>query len=64
MDVSNPPLNVFLSRPTWLPPDCVRGHEGFLEVMSALGLTPRTVGTTDFGTRSPLDQVIAVGAHG
>ena len=42
-------LNVFLSRPTWLPPAFVKGHEGFLEVLSNLGLTPRTVGTTDFG---------------
>ncbi len=43
-----------------MPPEFVRGHDGFLEVMTTLGLTPRTVGTTDFGSKSPLDQVIAL----
>lgn len=49
--------NVFLSRPTWLPPEFNRGHEGFMGLLATLGLSPRTVGTTDFGTRSPMDQV-------
>lgn len=53
-------ISVFLSRPTWLASDFARGHEGFLEVMRTLDLVPRTVGTTDFGIRSPLDQVIAL----
>ena len=53
-------INVFLSRPTWLPPEFARGHDGFMDLLGTLGLIPRTVGTTDFGTLSPMDQVISL----
>lgn len=53
-------INVFLSRPTWVPPELARGHDGFIELLGTLGLIPRTVGTTDFGTLSPMDQVISL----
>jgi hypothetical protein len=53
-------LSVFLSCPTWIPEKCLRGHDGFIQLLGTLGLNPRTVGTTDFGTRSPMDQVITL----
>lgn len=50
--------DVFVSRPTWVAPSFVPGLEGFLGFLSSIGLQPRTLGTTDFASRAPLDEVI------
>jgi len=50
--------NVFVSRPTWLAPEFKAGHDGFIELLGTLGLRPRTLGTTDYPSRAPLDEVI------
>lgn len=51
-------MNVFLSRPSWVPPEFDKGLSGFLRVLEGYRLRPRTIGTTDFPSRSPLDEVI------
>jgi hypothetical protein len=50
--------NVFLSRPTWIPPQFSRGVDGFIGLLRGLELNPRTLGTTDYPSRAPLDEVI------
>lgn len=50
--------NVFLSRPTWLPTEFVKAHDAFANLLGTLGLRPRTLGTTDYPSRAPLDEVI------
>jgi hypothetical protein len=51
-------LDVFVSRPTWVAEEFRRGLDVFLDVLRKMDLNPRTIGTTDFPTRSPLDEVI------
>jgi hypothetical protein len=53
-------MDVFVSRPAWVAPEYKRGLDGFLRVLAAMGLTPRTLGTTDYPSRAPLDEVIAL----
>ncbi|KKK64294.1 hypothetical protein LCGC14_2985660, partial [marine sediment metagenome] len=50
--------NVFLSRPTWISSEFEKGLQGFLQVLDSHNLRPRTIGTTDFPNKSPLDEVI------
>lgn len=51
-------LDVFVSRPTWVAPEFLPGLEGFYGYMRALELNPRTLGVSDYPSRSPLDEVI------
>lgn len=51
-------IDVFLSRPTWVPREFEEGLEGFLNLMKNLELNPRSLGTTDYPNKSPLDEVI------
>lgn len=53
-------ISVFVSRPTWIPPEFEEGLNGFLGLLETLELNPRTLGTTDYPTKSPLDDVIAL----
>lgn len=55
--------SIFLSRPTWISDDCRSGLDGFLRVLESAELRPRTVGTTDFPTAAPLDEVIKLMAE-
>lgn len=50
--------NIFLSRPNWIYPQCNEGLENFLNLLKSNELNPRTIGTTDFPTKSPMDEVI------
>jgi hypothetical protein len=50
--------NIFLSRPTWVPPEYQEGLNNFLEFLAAQGLNPRTIGTTDKPLKSPMEEVI------
>src|SRR5687767_6169556 len=53
-------MNVFVSRPTVVAPEYRDGMEGFLRVLTTMDLNPRTIGTTDYPSRSPLDEVIGL----
>ena len=50
--------NVFVSRPTWVDTKFQKGLDGFLRVLTGLELQPRTIGTTDYPSKAPLDEVI------
>ncbi|MCX5693875.1 MAG: hypothetical protein NT014_01880 [Candidatus Omnitrophica bacterium] len=50
--------NVFLSRPNWVDPTFRKGLEGFILLLRTLELDPRTIGSTDYPNKSPLDEVI------
>ncbi len=52
--------DIFLSRPSWLPPDFARGMAGFERLLASVDLSPRTIGTTDYPTKAPLDHIITV----
>jgi hypothetical protein len=52
--------NIFLSRPTWVSPEFTRGLEGFYRLLESHKLKARTIGTTDYPAKSPLDEVIAL----
>jgi hypothetical protein len=58
--VSGNNSNVFLSRPTWIPPEFAKGLDAFVSLLATLELSPRTLGTTDYPSRAPLDEVIAL----
>ena len=51
-------LDVFVSRPTWVAPAFKAGLDIFLSLLQSADLRPRTVGATDYPTKSPLDEVI------
>lgn len=51
-------VDVFGSRPTWVYESFRPGLEGFLDMLHGFGLTARTLGTTDYPHRAPLDEVI------
>lgn len=50
--------NIFVSRPNWIPKEFNNGLESFYNLLKAHNLQPRTIGQTDFPTKSPLDEVI------
>jgi hypothetical protein len=52
--------NIFLSRPTWISPEFKSGLASFLQFLESHDLVPRTIGATDFATKTPLDDVIAL----
>lgn len=53
-------INVFLSRPTWIDKQYAPGLKAFINYLKRKGLTPRTLGATDYPTDSPLDEVISL----
>jgi len=54
------PINVFVSRPSWIPPECTKGITALEQLLNTLDLTARRVGGSDQPTRTPLDDVIDV----
>ena len=50
--------NIFLSRPNWVSPEYQDGLDNFLNLLKSHGLSPRTIGTTDYPSKSPMDAVI------
>ena len=50
--------NIFLSRPNWIAPDYEGGLTNFINLLGSHDLTPRTVGKTDYPSKSPMDGVI------
>ena len=53
-------MDVFVSRPTWVAAEFEAGLAAFLRVLRSLDLTPRTLGATDYPSKAPLDEVIAL----
>lgn len=51
-------IDVFLSRPTWVDSRFQRGLDGFVGLLAAAGMKPRTLGITDQAAIGPLDEVI------
>ena len=53
-------IDVFLSRPTWLPDEFTNGLTRFLSFLKTHDLKPHTIGATDYPNQGPLDEVIAL----
>lgn len=53
-------MDIFISRPNWVAEAYSRGLEIFLTRLTDLGFKPRTLGTTDYPTKAPLDGVIEI----
>jgi hypothetical protein len=51
-------VNVFVSRPNWVAPEFKAGLDIFLNLLKSVDLQPRTVGSTDPPTKTPLDEVL------
>ncbi|MCY3992743.1 MAG: hypothetical protein OXF50_16080 [Caldilineaceae bacterium] len=49
---------VFVSQPSWVPPEHCSGLDNFRNLLRLRNLDPRTVGVTDLPSLSPLDEVI------
>lgn len=52
--------NVFLSRPTSIAEKYKPGLDGFIQYLKGKEIAPRTLGTTDYPTNAPMDEVIAL----
>jgi len=50
--------DIFLSRPTWVDQSFSEGLESFIAQLRAHDLNPRTLGSSDYPTECPLDEVI------
>lgn len=50
--------SIFLSRPTFISKEYEQGMDNFLTLLRASDIEPRTIGTTDFNFKSPMDGVI------
>jgi len=53
-------LNIFVSRPTWVSSEFRNGLESFLQFIEGHNLKPRTLGTKDYPTKAPLDEIICL----
>lgn len=53
-------MHVFVSRPTWVPSEFKAGLDTFLKSLAHMGITPRTLGSSDYPSKAPLDEVIGI----
>ncbi len=53
-------IDIFVSRPTWVADEFTEGLNGFLSFLDSHDIKPRTLGSTDYPTESPLDEVIKI----
>lgn len=60
LEVRGNPVQIFLSRPTWIAPEFEPGVSTFLTQLDNMGLTPRTLGVSDYPSKAPLDEVIDI----
>lgn len=51
---------VFVSRPNWVPEPFEKGLDNFYNLLRANELNPRTVGRSDYPSKSPLDEVVGL----
>lgn len=52
--------SIFISRPTWVAQEFESGLDKFLVLLESYDLKPRTLGSSDYPTESPLDEVIEI----
>lgn len=50
--------NIFLSRPNWVSQEYQKELDSFIELLKSHQLNPRTIGSTDYPSTSPMDGVI------
>ena len=53
-------MHIFVSRPSWVSCEFEAGLSTFMLQMDNLGLVPRTLGVSDYPSKSPLDEVIEI----
>jgi len=53
-------MHIFVSRPTWVSSEFEEGLSIFLMNLANMGLTPRTLGSTDYPSKAPLDEVLEI----
>jgi len=53
-------VNIFLSRPTWIPDSMRAGIDNLYDALTKCGLTPQTVGTNLPAIECPMNEVIAL----
>lgn len=53
-------MHIFVSRPTWVSSEYETGLDTFLKSLVHMGLTPRTLGSSDYPSKAPLDEVIEI----
>lgn len=53
-------MHIFVSRPTWVSSDFEAGLDTFLKSLAHMGITPRTLGASDYPSKAPLDEVIEI----
>lgn len=51
-------MPVFVSQPTWVPPEHHLGLDKFKNLLRLRDLDPRAIGVTDQPSQLPLDEVI------
>ena len=49
---------IFVSQPTWVPPEHRSGLDKFKNLLRVRDLDPRSIGVTDLPSQLPLDEVI------
>jgi len=53
-------IDIFISRPTYIPDRFKEGLNNFHNVIDTLELNPRTLGVSEYPTDTPLDEVINI----
>ncbi|MDH5525185.1 MAG: hypothetical protein OEY01_14510 [Desulfobulbaceae bacterium] len=53
-------MEIFLSRPTWVLSEFEEGLKIFILCLENMELIPRTLGASDYPSKSPLDEVIEI----
>jgi hypothetical protein len=53
-------VHIFVSRPTWVSSEFEAGLDTFLKSLAHMELIPRTLGSTDYPSKAPLDEVIEI----
>lgn len=60
VDQSTSSMDIFLSRPTWIDRTFEAGLGAFMTRLADAGLTPRTLGKSDYPIAAPLDEVLEI----
>lgn len=53
-------MHIFVSRPTWVSSEYEAGLDTFLKSLAHMGLIPRTLGSSDYPSKAPLDELIDI----
>ena len=52
--------DIFVSRPTWISSEFQPGLDHFLSFLKSHELNPRTLGASDYPSKTPMDEVIKI----